>query len=361
MSCSATAARAVSTKVHVLISDSSFRTAMGRSYSDLTVDSTRRSTVSELPPSLRERAEDSISQLHAAVAEYNNVCYANSLGLESMVLTDLIWEAVPQIEIFSIDTGRLFPETYDLIERLQQPLRPSAAHLLSRGRALEDWVGSTASTAFATASEAAPRLLRGAQGRAVSARHRRARSLGYRDPARPVGEPRSGRPGRMGCANTACTRSARCSTGPRRKSGTTSAGSGCPTMPCTTPDSPSIGCAPCTRAVQSGRGRALGPLVVGARRFARMRLASAPQAWAVAALQVSEGQSCGEWRQSADLRRPAMRRGHTSVNYFPVFFDLKGRRCWSSAAARWRCARYRCCERTGARITRGCAARSTLS
>ncbi len=42
------------------------------------------------------------------------------LGLESMVLTDLIWEAVPQIEIFSIDTGRLFPETYELIERLQE-------------------------------------------------------------------------------------------------------------------------------------------------------------------------------------------------------------------------------------------------
>ena len=37
-----------------------------------------------------------------------------------MVLTDLIWESVPQIEIFSIDTGRLYPETYDLIERVQQ-------------------------------------------------------------------------------------------------------------------------------------------------------------------------------------------------------------------------------------------------
>jgi phosphoadenosine phosphosulfate reductase len=76
--------------------------------------------VSELSPSLQTRAENSISQLRAAVAEYKNVCYANSLGPESMVLTDLIWEAVPQIEIFTIDTGRLFPETYELIERLQQ-------------------------------------------------------------------------------------------------------------------------------------------------------------------------------------------------------------------------------------------------
>ena len=45
---------------------------------------------------LRERVpSDSIERLRAAVAEYNNVCYANSLGSESMVLTDLIWGAVP--------------------------------------------------------------------------------------------------------------------------------------------------------------------------------------------------------------------------------------------------------------------------
>jgi phosphoadenosine phosphosulfate reductase len=97
--------------------------------------------MSELSKSLRARAEDSISQLQSAVAEFKNVCYANSLGSESVVLTDLIWSAVPQIDIFSIDTGRLYPETYELIERLQKrygrPLRiyyPDAA-------ALENWVG----------------------------------------------------------------------------------------------------------------------------------------------------------------------------------------------------------------------------
>ena len=97
--------------------------------------------MSELSKSLRARAEDSISQLQNAVAEFKNVCYANSLGSESVVLTDLIWSAVPQIDIFSIDTGRLYPETYELIERLQKrygrPLRiyyPDAANL-------ESWVG----------------------------------------------------------------------------------------------------------------------------------------------------------------------------------------------------------------------------
>src|ERR1700676_2384352 len=73
-----------------------------------------------LPKPLRERAEDSISQLRSAVSEFKNVCYANSLGSESVVLTDLIWSAVPEIEVFTIDTGRLHPETYDPIKRLQK-------------------------------------------------------------------------------------------------------------------------------------------------------------------------------------------------------------------------------------------------
>src|ERR1700676_2882784 len=86
----------------------------------------------ELSKALQARVKDSVSQLESALTEFKNVCYANSLGPESMVLTDLIWgsasaqTAVPsaanlsEIEIFSIDTGRLYPETYDLIERVQQ-------------------------------------------------------------------------------------------------------------------------------------------------------------------------------------------------------------------------------------------------
>jgi len=57
------------------------------------------STGPELPKALRERAESSIAQLRAALDEYKNVCYANSLGAESVVLTDLIWERVPEIDI----------------------------------------------------------------------------------------------------------------------------------------------------------------------------------------------------------------------------------------------------------------------
>jgi phosphoadenosine phosphosulfate reductase len=115
----------------------------------------------ELSKALQERVQASVSQLSAALTEFKNVCYANSLGPESMVLTDLIWgpaqgtqtagpsaAALSEIEIFSIDTGRLYPETYDLIERVQQrygrPLRiyyPDASEL-------EGWVGANGINGF---------------------------------------------------------------------------------------------------------------------------------------------------------------------------------------------------------------------
>ncbi|MDR2220040.1 MAG: phosphoadenylyl-sulfate reductase [Methylobacillus sp.] len=45
---------------------------------------------------------------------------ASSLGAEDMVLTDLIARYAPGISIFSLDTGRLNPETYDLLAKVQE-------------------------------------------------------------------------------------------------------------------------------------------------------------------------------------------------------------------------------------------------
>ena len=95
----------------------------------------------ELPKPLRERVATTVAQLRTAVTEFTNVCYANSLGPESMVLTDLICEQVPQIEMFSIDTGRLYPETYDLIERVQQRYGNKLRIFYPDAPAIEQWVG----------------------------------------------------------------------------------------------------------------------------------------------------------------------------------------------------------------------------
>jgi phosphoadenosine phosphosulfate reductase len=115
----------------------------------------------ELSKALQARAQDSISQLESALAEFKNVCYANSLGPESMVLTDLIWgsaagaqtappsaTALSEIEIFSIDTGRLYPETYDLIERVQQRYGRALRIYYPHAADLEGWVGANGINGF---------------------------------------------------------------------------------------------------------------------------------------------------------------------------------------------------------------------
>lgn len=46
-----------------------------------------------------------------------HIALASSLGIEDQVLTDMICRIDPTTRIFTLDTGRLFPETYSLIER----------------------------------------------------------------------------------------------------------------------------------------------------------------------------------------------------------------------------------------------------
>jgi phosphoadenosine phosphosulfate reductase len=101
-----------------------------------------------LSKTLNERVEHSVAQLEYAVSEFKNVCYANSLGAESVVLTDLIWGSVPDIEIFSVDTGRLYPQTYELIERIQTRYGRRLRMYYPEAAPLEDWVSKNGVNGF---------------------------------------------------------------------------------------------------------------------------------------------------------------------------------------------------------------------
>jgi phosphoadenosine phosphosulfate reductase len=85
---------------------------------------------------LEQRVTRVREQLAAARERFGRVVYSNSLGPEAIVLTDIICSSVPGIDIFSIDTGRLHEETYELLEKLQRRYRnrvrvvhPDAAQL----------------------------------------------------------------------------------------------------------------------------------------------------------------------------------------------------------------------------------------
>jgi phosphoadenosine phosphosulfate reductase len=87
---------------------------------------------------LEQKIEQTVAVLQQAVREFSPVAFANSLGAEDMVLTDLIAKLphpnpLPEgegaieslresyiIEMFSLDTGRLPQETYDLMQKVRE-------------------------------------------------------------------------------------------------------------------------------------------------------------------------------------------------------------------------------------------------
>ena len=74
---------------------------------------------------LQQKIEQVKLVLSEAARNYAPVTFANSLGAEDMVLTDLIAKNFitkngPDIEMFSLDTGRLPQETYDLMQEVRK-------------------------------------------------------------------------------------------------------------------------------------------------------------------------------------------------------------------------------------------------
>lgn len=69
--------------------------------------------------SLQQKIDQTVAVLRQAAKEFAPLTFANSLGAEDMVLTDLIAKHQPDIQMFSLDTGRLPQETYDLMQQVR--------------------------------------------------------------------------------------------------------------------------------------------------------------------------------------------------------------------------------------------------
>ena len=103
---------------------------------------------------LEQKAGAARELLASAVRQYGKVVYSNSLGAEAMVLTDLIWTGVPEIDIFSIDTGRLHQETYDLLEKLEHRYRRRVRMVYPDSQSLEQLTAAQGSNGFYNSLEA---------------------------------------------------------------------------------------------------------------------------------------------------------------------------------------------------------------
>jgi phosphoadenosine phosphosulfate reductase len=103
---------------------------------------------------LEQKAAAVRALLGSALAQYGRLVYSNSLGAEAMVLTDIIWSHFPQIDVFSIDTGRLYEETYELLERLQRRYQRRIRVIYPDAAALERLVARQGVNGFYASHEA---------------------------------------------------------------------------------------------------------------------------------------------------------------------------------------------------------------
>ena len=95
-----------------------------------------------------EKSRNVISLIQKNIEKYHSVAFANSLGAEDMVLVDLIQKNKLHVEIFSIDTGRLPPETYDLIQKTEEKYQFKIKLYFPNQEKVETYVNNNGINAF---------------------------------------------------------------------------------------------------------------------------------------------------------------------------------------------------------------------
>ena len=58
--------------------------------------------------------------LKLAFAEFGDELWISFSGAEDVVLVDMAWKLNKNVKVFSLDTGRLHPETYRFIEQVRE-------------------------------------------------------------------------------------------------------------------------------------------------------------------------------------------------------------------------------------------------
>jgi len=76
------------------------------------------------------------------------VTFSTSFSYEDQVITDLIQKSAPDVSIFTLDTGRLFPETYSVWSRTNDRYNIHVTPFYPDTEAIQDFVASIGPNAF---------------------------------------------------------------------------------------------------------------------------------------------------------------------------------------------------------------------
>jgi phosphoadenosine phosphosulfate reductase len=90
----------------------------------------------------------SVSLLRDSITRFGRIVYSSSLGVEGMVLTDLIYANDLPIDIFTVDTGRLPEATLELIARMERRYRRSIRVVYPEAQALQNYVADNGINGF---------------------------------------------------------------------------------------------------------------------------------------------------------------------------------------------------------------------
>jgi len=104
--------------------------------------------MTDIKPALAAKVEAVIAVLRDIEQDYSPAILATSFGAEDMVLMDLICKHAPGIQIFTLDTGRLPKETYDLMQQIKTHYDKKVQVFFPDAGAIEDFVTSNGPNAF---------------------------------------------------------------------------------------------------------------------------------------------------------------------------------------------------------------------
>ena len=102
------------------------------------------------PGQIQQIEESTVPEAIGLVTQLfsEGVVFSSSLGQEDQVLTDIIFKNNLPVKIFTIDTGRLFNETYELLDRTTARYKKNIEVFFPEATAVEQFVNSKGINSF---------------------------------------------------------------------------------------------------------------------------------------------------------------------------------------------------------------------